>query len=297
MRVKGVVALLILVLLLMSAVACGEGQAGAAEEIADAAVDAYAGVDTYQFDMDMTMEMDITTADESSEGVVMVDINGASDKVNRRTYINMQVSADLPQVVEGDVEMYYIDDYVYVEMSAAGEPPTWVKWKLCVPCGGGEQMDIVGQQVDLLEDFVDVELNGTDMLGATECYVVEVSPALEKLWQWVQEQQWIAERLPDLESDLEQVISDFSINQWIAKDTYFTLKSTVDMTLTFSLGASSSPFPNCPTCGQTLSLPGDFVMTFDITATVVVYDIDQPATIELPPEAEEAEEGRIQLPF
>ncbi len=297
MKAKGFVALLILGILLVSAVACGEGQAGPVEEIADAAVVAYAGLDTYyQFDMDVTMEMDITTADEIVEGTVTVDMNGASDKVNGRTYLNMQVSADLPQATEMGVERYIIDDYMYVKIDVPGEPPTWMKWEICLQCGGGEKLDPVGQQVDLLKDSVDVELIGTEMVDATECYVLEVSPGLEKLWQWAQEQQGIGERLPDLESDLEQVISDFSINQWIAKDTYFTLKSTLDMTLTFSLGESSSPFPNCPACGPKLSFPGDFAMTFDITATVVVYDIEEPFTIELPPEAEDAEEGHISLP-
>jgi len=241
-------------MLLVPLVACGEGEgeAGPAEEIADAAVAAYAGLDTYRFDMDMTMEMDVTGGDDTVDGTVAVEMNSASDKVNQRTYRNMQVSADIPPAMEGEVEMYTMDDYAYLRTSMPAEPPTWLKWEICLPCGGKEKLDIVGQQADLLEDSIEVEVVDTDTLD---------------------EQYGIGERLPDLESDLNEVISDFSINQWIAKDTYFTLKSTIDITLT------------------------SLAWTLDITATVVVYDVNQPVNIELPPEAEDAEESGFPVPI
>jgi hypothetical protein len=274
-KAKRFVAILILVILLVSLVACGggEGEAEPVEEIADAAVAAYAGLDTYRFDMDMTMEMDVTGGDDTVDGTVAVEMNSASDKVNQRAYRNMQVSADIPPAMEGEVEMYTMDDYAYLRTSMPAEPPTWLKWEICLPCGGKEKLDIVGQQADLLEDSIEVEVIDTDTLDATECYVLEVRPELEKLWEWMKEQYGIGERLPDLESDLNEVISDVSINQWIAKDTYYTLKSTIDITLT------------------------SLAWTLDITATVVVYDVNQPVNIELPPEAEDAEESGFPVPI
>jgi len=293
-KAKWFVAILILALLLVSLVACGggEGEAGPAEEIADAAMAAYSGQDTYQFDMDMTVEMDVTGVDETVEGTVTVDMNGASDKVNGRTYTNMQTSTDPSTAMEGDVEMYNMDDWVYLRTSMPGEPPTWLKWEVCLPCGGGEKLDIVGQQVDLLEDSVGVEVIDNDTVDATECYVLEVRPELEKLWEWVQEQVALENQLPALDSGLEEVISDFAINQWIAKDTYFILKSTLDMTLTFSSSSSS-----CPSCGLIPALPGESARTYDITATVMVYDVNQPVNIELPPEAEDAKEWSFPVPI
>jgi hypothetical protein len=293
-KTKGLVAFLVLVILLVSLVACGggEGEAEPAEEIADAAVAAYTEQDTYQFDMDMTVEMDVTGVDETVEGTVTVDMNGASDKVNRRTYTNMQIITVPSTAMEGDVEMYNIGDWVYLKTSIPGEPPTWLKWEVCVPCGGAEKLDIVGQQVDLLEDSVGVEVIDNDTVDATECYVLEVRPELEKLWEWVQEQVALDKQLPALEPDLEEVISDFAINQWVAKDTYFILKSTLDMTLTFSSSSSS-----CPSCGLIPTLPGESARTYDITATMVVYDVNQPANIELPPEAEDAEEASFPMPI
>jgi len=294
-KAKWFVAILSLVILLVSLVACGdgEGEAEPAEEIADAAVAAYTGQDTYQFDMDISVEMDVTGVDETVEGTVTVDMNGAGDKVNRRTYTNMQISTDPPTAMEGEVEMYNIGDWVYLKTSMPGEPPTWLKWEVCLPCGGGEKLDIVGQQIDLLEDSVDVEVVDNDKVDATECYVLEVKPELEKLWEWVQEQLALQNQLPALDSDVEEVISDFVINQWIAKDTSILLKSTLDMTLTFSSSSSSS----CPSCGLIPALPGESARTYDITATVMVYDVNQPANIELPPEAEDAKEGSFSVPI
>ena len=294
MRAKWLVAILILAFLLVPAVACGggEGEAEPAEEIADAAVAAYAEQDTYQFDMDMTVEMDVTGVDETVEGTITMDMNGASDKINRRTYTNMQTSTVPSTAMEGEVEMYKIGDWTYLKTSMPGEPPIWLKWEVCLQCGGGEKLDMVGQQVDLLGESVDVEIVDNDKLDATECYVLEVKPGLEKLWEWVQDQVALQNQLPALGSGLEGVISDFAINQWIAKDTYFILKSTLDVTLTFSSSSSS-----CPSCGLIPALPGESARTYDITVTVVVYDVNQPANIELPPEAEDAKEGSLSVPI
>ena len=294
MKAKWFLALIVLVILLVSLVACGggEGEAGLAEEIADAAVAAYAEQDTYQFDIDISVEMDVAGVDETIEGTITVGMNGASDKVNRRTYTDMQTSTVPSTAVEGELEMYNMGDWVYLKAGTPGEPPIWLKWEICLQCGGGAKLDIVGQQVDLLEDFVGVEVIGTDMVGATECYVLEVRPELEKLWGWLQDQLALQNQLPALDSNLEEVISDFAVNQWIAKDTYFIHKSTLDMTLTFPSSSSS-----CPSCGLIPPLLGESARTYDINATVMVYDINQPLNIELPPEAEDAKEWSFTVPI
>jgi len=286
------VAVLVLAVLLASAVACGGGggESGPADEVADAAVAAYADLDTYQFDMDMTVEMHVTAADGTVESTLMVSMSGASDRANERKYTSMQISTDPTSNMEGCVELYYIGDQVYMKTSNPGEPPTWLKWGVCLSCGAGEKLDVVGRQMDLLKDPADVEIIDNDTVDATECYVLEVKPDPEKLWEWVKDQIALENQLPTLSVDIEDVITDFAIDQWIAKDTHLLIKSTLDMTLTFS------SYISCPSCGLIPVLPGESSRTYGITATLMLYDVNQPVSIELPPEAEDAEEIDFAVP-
>jgi hypothetical protein len=101
---------------------------------------------------------------------------------------------------------------------------------------------------------------------------------METLWallQWAGAEGGLP---PDL--DLEEVIADFSVMQWIAKDTYFTRKTTVNLLMVFtpeSLGLTPEPYSS-------------FVPTADMAITIIMHHINQPVTIELPPEAADAEE-------
>jgi len=166
--------------------------------------------------------------------------------------------------------MYLVGDWMYMKMEMPGLPPeimgTWFKMQMTdVELGDlWEQQNIAGQQFDLLADFTDVELLGTEMVNGVECYKLQVTPDIETLWAWAQMQEGMEGLDPGL--DPEEVITDFSYVLWVAKDTYFTVKTVVEMTMTVE--------------GESMGM----------AVTVLVFDINEPVTIELPPEAEAAEE-------
>jgi hypothetical protein len=100
---------------------------------------------------------------------------------------------------------------------------------------------------------------------------------MEKLWA-LMSFGGAGEALP-ADLDLEEVLSDISVKQWIAKDTYFTRKTTVDLTLELTpeaLGMEADP-------------ESDLDATADIAIVINMYHINEAVTIELPPEAAEAE--------
>lgn len=243
-----------------------------AEEIAEAAIAAFTEIDTYQFDMDV----DITYSDEAPFTAMTMSGSGAFDRANRKVYQNSQIIfVMLGTTGETHSETYILGDWMYMKTEMPdipGMPPvppemlTWLKMRL--PEGYWEQADIVSQQYDLLMDFVEVELLGIEIVNGVECYKLQLTPDMEKLWQWAQLQEGIGEQISELA--LEEAISDFSIVQWVDKNSYFILKSVTGMIFTIGVGGEA--------------------FTTSSAQTMLMHHINELVTIELPPEAEAAEE-------
>ncbi len=271
MKVKLFGTVLLCAVLLLSGAACG-GAAPAptptptptpvemsAEEIVDAALAAGAELDTCQFDMDMEM----TAIGGMAPGTMAIHATGAIDEPNRKMHIDMAMLMSMTGLgdMEASMEMYLVGDWVYMRMEMYGEE-MWMKTPMTEELW--EEQDISSQQLDFLEDFVGVELLGTETVDGIECYKLDVTPDLEKLWDWAQMQGGIEELEPG--ADLEEIITDLSITEWIATDTYFPVKAVIEMTMTIESE------------------------TIDMAITITMYDFNEPVTIVLPPEAADAVE-------
>lgn len=281
MKARGFVAFVVLTIVLAATFACCPGETlppgVTVEGIVEDAIAADAELDTCQFDLDMTMDMRVTMMGETVEGTMTMDAEGAIDELNEKMYMDMVMIMKMTGEPDTDMSMerYIVDDWMYMSMTVPGEPTGWTKAPMGV--GDWEKQDIAYQQIDWLLD-AEVEFLRSETVDGTECYVLKVTPDLEKLWALIQLVAGGDEELPP-GLDFGEMITDLSLEQWVAKDTYFTLKSTIDMTMTLS--------------PETMGLPpelGEFEMTYDIAMTVLIYDINEPVTIELPPEAEDAVE-------
>lgn len=287
MKVRGLVVAVVLVALMVAALACEAGAPAdgtstpsseiSAEQIADQAVAANAEVDTCQFDMDMTMDMSITEAGQTYEIPFTMTGEGAIDKANGELFTGSAMAMEVPGegTMEISTQMYIVDRWMYLGMEMPGVPLVWMKSP--VETEDWEGMDVVSRQVDLLLD-VDVELVGTEVIDGTECYVVEIVPDMEDLWA-LMETAGADEGLPS-GLDLEELITDVSVRQWVAQDTFFTRKTAIDLTMALTpeaLGVSSEE-------------AGDFDGTAQLALVMTLHHVNQPVTIELPPEAEQAQE-------
>jgi len=293
MKIQKVIAVILLGIVLLAAFACGPSDTpGAtptatptavsgeetAEQIRDHALAAGGDVDTCEFDMEMAIEMFIAVEGEMVDMVLSTDGTGALDIPGEKLYMDMTMVLEMPEIDEMEMamEVYIVDDWVYAGTSIFGLPPAWVKAP--VESDDWDEMNIASQQVDLLLG-VEVEIVGTDTVDGTECYVLEVTPDMEKVWA-LMAFAGAGEALPS-DLDLEELISDMSFKQWIAKDTYFTLKTNMDLTLELtpeSLGMESE---------------GDFEAAAELALLITLYNVNEPVTIELPPEALEAEEAEL----
>lgn len=238
------------------------GQQMTAEEIMDAAATiTETGFNTYRFTMDMSMVMTML-----GETITMtMDASGSVDEPNEKMYMEMLL--DMGELGTGTSEVYVLNDWMYMSMQMMGMDMGWIKTPLTEELW--DSQDMSGQQLELLDTFVDVQLLGTETVSGVECYKLRVVPDLDDLWDWAQMQEGMEDS--GMELDPEEVIDDFSIVVWVSKGTYHIVKTDIDMTM---------------------SLMGS---TTTMSMTMTLFNIDQPVYISLPAEAADAIEFDLEL--
>ncbi len=214
---------------------------------------------------------------EAVEMTMVMDGSGTLDLDNKQMRMDMTMSMAMPGIeMEMGMEMYVIGDMMYMLGEIPGMEPTWTKSEM--PEEYWEEMSQVEPQIELLE-VAQVEVIGSERVGGIDCYVLEVTPDLEQLWQLFMQQVEMAggEAPAFTEELLEEMFRNFSVKQWVAKDTYFLTKAEIDMAM--ELTPEAMGFPE-----------EEGVITMDIAMNLLAYNYNQPVSIVLPPEAEEAVE-------
>ncbi len=117
---------LVLVVVFSFAACVGEPSA---QEIIDGVIESFDNIRTYQFDMDMTMDMVGEAEGEAVEQTVTIDNSGTLDleNVQMKADLTMNVVAPEEDEMEMGVEMYIIDGMMYAMPKAPEEEPTWMK--------------------------------------------------------------------------------------------------------------------------------------------------------------------------
>jgi hypothetical protein len=262
--------------------ACGEGvESPSAQEIVDGATQALDDIRTYEFEMDTTLDMAGEVEGEAFEMTMGIVSSSALDLDNRQIELNMAVNVALPEEDEigMTVEAYLIDNIGYAMMDFPGTDPTWEKeevseadWEEVI-----EVISLAESQVELLET-AEVEVIGSEKVKGVDCYVLQVTPDMAQLWETVMQQATLGFGgeigWPALtEEILDKASYSFSVKQWIAKDTYFLTKVEIDMAIELTAEAMGVE---------------EGEASIDSAMTMLMYNYNQPVSIELPPEAEEA---------
>ena len=142
-----------------------------------------------------------------------------------------------------------------------------------------EGIDLILQteaQIELLKT-AQVKVIGSEKVKGVDCYILQLTPDVEQLWQLASQQPLLTDMgVSAVDEDiLQDMFRSFSVKQWVTKDTHFLTRAEVDMALDLTpeaLGVEE---------GQ---------MTMDVTISMLTYNHNQPVTIVLPLEAEEAED-------
>jgi len=270
----------LVVVMVLSLTACERGTGEEAElppaqEIVNGVIDSLEKIRTTQFDMNMTMDMAGEAEDETFEATMVMDFSGVLDLANRqmKADITMNIAASGADETDMAMAMYLLDDVAYMMIEVPEMAPMWVKSE--VPEATWEAMNQVESQIGLLE-AAQVEVIGSETIEGIDCYVLQLTPDMEQLWQVAMQQaEVIGEEMPDIAEELlEEIFRSFSVKQWIAKDTYFLTKAETDMDMELT--------------PEALGSTGEGLTKIGIAMDLLYYNYNQQVSIVLPLEARDA---------
>jgi len=281
---KKIITVSLVLVIILSFSACTSGSGGetgllSAQEIVNDAIESWDDIRTYQYDMEMNIDMAGEVGGEVGEATIVMDFSGAIDDENRkmRMDVTMSMVATGEDELELAMDMYLISDMMYAGMEAPEIGTMWVKSEM--PEGYLEHMNQVKAQIEFVE-AAQVEVIGNEKVRGVDCYILQLTPDMGQLWQLVIQQSDMTGKgvLPEIDvENILEMFQSFSVKQWIAKDTHFLTKTEIAMLL--ELTPTAMGFPE-----------EKGLITMDITMYLLAYDYNQPVSIELPPEAEEAVE-------
>jgi hypothetical protein len=171
--------------------------------------------------------------------------------------------------------MYVVDDTVYMNMDFFGFEDTWMKTDVTDEVWGemSQAVELVEPYVGLLE-AAQVTVTGIEEVAGEDCYVLEVTPDMDQLWQLAMQQVEMVdtEMLGPTEDFISDMFRDFSVTIWVAQDTFFVNRVIVDMSV--EMTPEDMGFPD-----------EDGVYQMDILMYLLAHDYNQPVSIILPPGA------------
>jgi len=264
---KKILGISLVLVMVLSLAACAKEPS--AQEIVDGVIESFDNIRTYQLDMDVTFDMAGEDEGEAFEFTQALGYIGAVDVENKQMRLEMTYRsiAETQPEMEQVTEMYLIGNIQY-RMQQTEEGTEWKKYE--VSAESWEEFQQIGwgkSQIELLK-AAQVEVIGSERVGGIDCYVLEVTPDLEQLWQ-LSNHLHFDEARDVTEEYLQEIFRSFSVKQWVAKDTYFLMKAEIDIATEFP---PEEPGPS----------------TVDIAIVLLCYNYNQPVTIVLPPEAVEA---------
>ncbi len=251
------------------------------EEIIESMIEAMRAVDSYQYEGSLTFEGSGEEAGEPIVSSMAMDISGSLDLAGRQMQADFVVEASIsgedPDIQEIELAIYLVDDvmYMHTQIPLLGNMSMWLKSD--VPEGYWDAANTIEPQLELVET-AQVTLIGSEKVGSVDCYVLELVPDMEQLWEAMMAQGQAAgesawPEMPIGEDMLE--VDSFSARQWVAKDTFYLMKAEMTMAMSAPLG----------TTGVSGAVSD---VDVEMSVSMTMHDYNRPVSIELPEEAEDA---------
>ena len=249
-------------------------------------LDAAREVKTCTFNMTMNINTSIWCVDASKvmrmklDGVF--DVDNVAKKMKAVIYITMEeLGVELKQAV---MELYVLGDKQYTKFDQPGEPSHWQVEDLAA--GTWESMHYWEHHVDLLQKSK-IELLGTEKVNDIDCYAMQLSPDMAEFLKMMLAEQQLGQQFSEEELDiLTTALSrffvsfmDLSAKEWIDKDTYLPRKTEMIM----DIYISPDEFMELG-----LVVLAGYEFTLGTNVSLVVESYNEPLSIVLPPEAQEA---------
>ena len=259
---------LVVVMVLLGVLMCLCVQSINPEVIKQKAIESSKNIKTYKFKMSVRSEVVFGNESEGLKSTMVSNATGAVDLVNKKMYVDVHTVINrLGRTYEMKSETYVINDTAYVRSVRPNGSSVWFKTKV------RNDFWIRNNQIDRQMEFLNfskVEKLSEESVNGTECYVLELKPDLDKFVEYMANS---SKSVPQNMSMLKNTIKDVEIKEWIAKDTFYPIKSEVltvmEMPMKISIG----------------SLKGNISIKEMIKTTVEFYDYNEPIVIKLPKDA------------
>ena len=239
-----------------------------------------ANLDFYKFNVDMDIITDIIGG-ESGKMTIFSESTGAANLIANQSKMQMQMDMTAEGLgYEGgeqsiSYDMYQMTDWIYMRMEVPGMGEQWIKMPVSEELN--ERVDLVDQQLGPLEGAVGIELQGYANVDGEECYVLSLTPDMEKLMDWLSQQQG---GTPGFEwgdiPNAANIFDKLEYTYYVTKDTRLPKRVVANMLVRMTAeqaGVYDNSFD---------------MMTMNISMDMTLYDFDQPFSIDLPDEAEDA---------
>ena len=164
---------------------------------------------------------------------------------------------------------YVVDDVLYAKTSAPGQSERWSSQRLLQQTW--EDLNQLGSEIGTLRT-AQIELLGSDRLRGVDCYVLKVIPDTNNLRQSLAQLPGLEELPADAQTELDDLIQEFSTKVWVAKATFYLLRDETEITIVLDSDALN------------LSGTQQIDVTLDTETRTDFTDYNQPLSIELPPE-------------
>jgi hypothetical protein len=239
---------------------------------------------SYTHSMEMNMNMEATGGSTAGTASMSMGSNGVTDVASKQMQMNLDISMnqDVPGMegsLEYKAEIYALKDWIYMKLDIAGMENEWVKSARSDELMKEYNLEVVEQQFAPIENATQIEYIKSETIDGSDCYVLKIVPNLAAMKEWLNSQQLTSGsfELSQIEN-LEDIFKKLSYNVWIAKDTKLIKKMNVQMTAVFSatqLSIEESELDQ---------------MTMDVEIKMTLTHYNDPVSITLPDEAENATE-------
>jgi hypothetical protein len=243
------------------------------DQIVTDAVTANTEAVTASFNMGMAMTTEFSRTDDIGSMTMAADLTGSVDNKNKEMRMTMNMNLDIPSAGKQEIEMelYIVDDWIYMKTDIPELGNQWNKMELTDELW--ETQNQINSQIALLDTANDTKLLGSENLNGTECHVVEIVPNMEALSELLSQQ---TSGLEGIDWKELKLFKEISVKEWIAKDSHHLIKQEMDILMEISpedIGANTDDFSK---------------MTITITMDMNLYDYNKPISVELPEAALEA---------
>jgi hypothetical protein len=266
-----------------------------AQDIAKNMLAAAGQLTSYEYDINMMMDMTMTAAGPEGSGTpgpgastqnthITSSGNGAANVTAKEAQMSMNMDVEVPGQGKMSMPMatYLVDGWQYMNISIPSMGEQWMKMK--VEAGSYAAKDDLAKAMELLQSASDITLKSHEDVDGTSCYVLEIEPDSADLSEWLKSLQGYTGMMGSQTDGLDyaKLIKDMSFREWIIRDSFLLKK--IEMTATVILSEE-----DLARMGQGLSS-----MTMDMSQIVKMTSFNQPVSIVLPPESQNAREVSAQ---